>query len=239
MKLLLSGEGPTDIGTEAWDGERQVFQPGPMARMVDSLCEQRIGYSLLDPPAVRAGYVRFVHKQELQNRLTRRVLLPGRKRATASLYHFESARSLGALAISELDAGPVVAILFRDSDGTQTAPRHDWQDKVQSILDGFAAAEFPRGVPMVPKPKGEAWMLCGLKEHPYQGCAALEDLSGNDASPNSLKAQLAQRLGMVGTAEAQADAVIDGRVDPLRIDMPSFNRFRNTLLDALAAVLRL
>jgi len=44
-----------------------------------------------------------------------------------------------------------------------------------------------RGVAMIPKPKSEAWLLCALKNKPYESCEKLEDRSGNDDSPNSLK----------------------------------------------------
>jgi hypothetical protein len=50
MTLLLSGEGPTDIGREVWDHNQMRFQPGPMARIVDVLCP---------------GNVQFVHKDAL------------------------------------------------------------------------------------------------------------------------------------------------------------------------------
>ena len=53
----------------------------------------------------------------------------------------------------------VVAVLFRDAD-TATAGRGTWAEKRQSMLDGFAEEGFARGVPMIPKPTSEAWLLC-------------------------------------------------------------------------------
>jgi hypothetical protein len=90
--------------------------------------------------------------------------------------------------------------------------------------------ECDTGVPMVPRPKSEAWLLCALRAPGYANCAPLEEASGNDASPNSLKKQLAARCGGADpTADQQADWVMTGVVDSLRIDMPSFNAFKQAL----------
>jgi hypothetical protein len=79
-------------------------------------------------------------------------------------------------------------------------------------------------------PKSEAWLLCALRPPGYANCALLEDASGNDASPNSLKQQLAALSGGTDpSADEQADWVVTGAVDPLRIDMPSFNAFKQAL----------
>ena len=42
------------------------------------------------------------------------------------------------------------------------------------MLDGFAEENFSRGVPMIPKPKSEAWIICALRSNPYEGCESLE-----------------------------------------------------------------
>ena len=47
---------------------------------------------------------------------------------------------------------------------------------------------------MIPKPKSEAWVLCALSKL-YKECDELEDRSGNDNSPNSLKRELEELLG--------------------------------------------
>ena len=126
-----------------------------------------------------------------------------------------------------------MAVLFRDSDGTGISPRDDWEQKVDSMVNGFSRAGFDRGVPMVPRPKSEAWLLCALKDPPYQHCARLEDESGNDNSPNSLKRQLAALIGHEPGAEEQSGWVRDGRVDPDRLNLPSFQAFTLSLNAAL------
>jgi len=55
---------------------------------------------------------------------------------------------------------------------------------------GFKIEKFDRGVAMIPKPKSEAWLLCALRNKAYENCQKLEDRSGNDDSPNSLKKEL-------------------------------------------------
>lgn len=84
---------------------------------------------------------------------------------------------------------------------------------------------------MVPRPKSEAWMLCGLFKHenPACNCGWLEEESGNDASPNSLKRQLAALLSGADCAEVQAELVRDGQIDPALIDLPSFDAFKTAL----------
>jgi hypothetical protein len=83
---------------------------------------------------------------------------------------------------------------------------------------------------MVPDPISEAWIICALRNPPYANCASIEDESGNDKSPNALKAQL---NGLCGgshpSAEMQADWVKGGTVDPGRIEMPSFSAFKQAL----------
>ena len=79
-------------------------------------------------------------------------------------------------------------------------------------------------------------MLCGLLKHenPQADCGWLEGESGNDASPNSLKRQLAMHLGHEPTAEEQAELVRSGHITPELIDLPSFTAFREELESAYA-----
>ena len=118
----------------------------------------------------------------------------------------------------------VVAVLFHDSDDTASAERGLWDDKWRSMKAGFAEEGFSKGVPMIPKPKSEAWLLCALKENPYQACANLEDRSGKGMK-NELKKRLAG-LGRTASREDLREIVNDRTVDIDRIDMPSFRKFR-------------
>jgi hypothetical protein len=237
VKLMLSGEGPTDFGANRPGPGGTTFVPGPMACLFDALCEPTLGYSLLDlqqqqQSQPQEDFVRYLSRGDLsqrrQLRSGRPTLLPGQKRPAGLGGATAQAWSLGALAVEESGRSqqPVVASLFHDSDGTNAAPREHWQELVTAIRKGFELARCHAGVPMVPRPKSEAWLLCALKPDPYQHCDALEDAPGNDNSPNALKTRLAQlNGGEYPSGEEQADWVRTGRVDPARIDMPSFQAF--------------
>lgn len=86
---------------------------------------------------------------------------------------------------------------------------------------------------MIPKPKSEAWIVCAVKENPYQACLSLENRSGNDNSPNSLKDELVGILGGLPTREQLCGMVNDGIIDYDRIDMSSFLAFKEMLLAKL------
>ncbi|EDX77979.1 hypothetical protein MC7420_7717 [Coleofasciculus chthonoplastes PCC 7420] len=86
---------------------------------------------------------------------------------------------------------------------------------------------------MIPKPKSEAWVLCALRER-YQNCQRLENESGNDDSPNSLKKQLEEHLGKPATRELLNDKIDQGNLDISQIiDMPSLKAFKDRLDEVL------
>lgn len=239
MYFLFSGEGITDLGSgisSAFICEGDDYLPGPMAIFADRIVELRHEYSPLD--AGGCGYVseqNLVHRAEELKIAKKALRLPGKKRAKETQYFFKNARILARIA-KEAAAereDEVVAVLFRDSDGAASAGRGLWQDKRQSMLDGFNEEGFSKGVPMIPKPKSEAWLICALKKTPYRGCTALENRSGNDNSPNSLKGELGQLLGSAPSREVLCQLVLDKTVDIERITMPSFTAFRTRLEDVI------
>lgn len=202
MILLLSGEGSTDIGSSPSSGScwGKEFEPGPMAKLIEQLLEPCLGYDIFQQGLQDELTVHFLPEQELgrkarEVKAPKSLLLTGAKTKVGTLFHRKQAFTLGDYAkkIEKEKGDLVLAVLFRDSDGTQTCPRTNWQDKQNSIEKGFEVARFEGGVAMVPKPKSEAWLLCALK-HNYQYCDCLEAQSGNDNSPNSLKRQLADHL---------------------------------------------
>jgi len=127
----------------------------------------------------------------------------------------------------------VTSILFRDADGTVSRVRGLYEAKRDSMLRGFEMEGYSSGVPMIPKPKSEAWLLCAVKQHPYNHCAALENESGNDNSPNPLKGQLDHALGHHAGATELAEMVRDRKIDVNRIDMPSLEDFKRRLFAVL------
>jgi len=230
MFLLLSGEGASDIGT-------QDNEIGPMTKFVDSWVAQHISYSLID-----RNYYSIVTKQALSE-VAKKELKPlskrGKKNKPETAFFYKNARALARLANKESSERnlPVIVVLFRDADGTASAERGEWQDKVQSMLNGFEAENILYGVPMIPNPKSEAWILCGLRNN-YQNCQKLENESGNDRSPNSLKKQLEQYLGKPATRVLLNDKIDQGLLDISRIDMPSLTAFKNRLDEVLVDLLQ-
>jgi hypothetical protein len=241
MILVLSGEGPSDLGTMQLKESGWAFTPGPMAWIIDGLLARPdcLNYSIFELHANGGDCICFLSESELSAlRGPKPLFLPRGYGITRNLFFFKSAYLLGvrAKAIASERNSPVIAIYFRDADGTRSTPRTEWEEKFLSMKSGFAAAELQSGVPMVPRPKSEAWMLCGLIKagDAQTDCGWLEEEPGNDASPNSLKARLAQHLGTSATAEQQAELVSSGQISPEQIDLPSFIAFREELDRAYA-----
>lgn len=237
MRLLLSGEGPTDLGQERPVVDGIEFVPGPMAWVVDKVLERHhTGYSMLQMHQVGGDCVTYVHETALAALgKPGSPLFPGVKFGKGTAFFTRNAQVLGLLAkqTSAAEEQPVLAVLFRDGDGVRATPTGEWQEKVDSMHRGFAMIECETGVPMVPRPKSEAWLLCALRPPGYANCTPLEDASGNDASPTSLKKQLVAMCGGTDpSADEQADWVMTGTVDPLRIEMPSFDAFKQALKTA-------
>jgi len=220
MFLLLSGEGASDIGT-------QDDKIGPMTKFIDKCIARHSRYSLIE-----VGSYTIVTKQTLSETAKTEIKplsKKGKKQLSETRYFYQNARALALLAKrkgEELHL-TVIPVLFRDADGTASSNRGEWRDKRQSMLDGFEVAGVLNGIPMIPKPKSEAWILCALRDD-YQNCERLEDQSGNDASPNSLKEQLDQHLGEAATRMLLNEKVDRGQLDITRIvDMPSLNVFKD------------
>ncbi|MBK8751694.1 MAG: hypothetical protein IPL99_08605 [Candidatus Competibacteraceae bacterium] len=241
MILMLSGEGKSDMGQMMPGVSGIVYEPGPMAWMVDRLAKKRLDYSLLEKPQ-DTECVKFVSERELteSDRPSKpgQPLLRGLKRGKNTQLFTRNAQVLGLLAknLERNRQEDVIAVLFRDADKTNACNADTWEEKRQSIENGFALAEFRNGVPMVPRPKSEAWLLCALKNPPYQHCNTLEEESGNDNSPRSLKSKLETLIGHKPAAQEQAHWIRTGRIDPEQIDMPSFTAFREALNRALNTV---
>ncbi len=236
MLFILSGEGPSDIGSMVVGANGAMeFDAGPLALIIDKISEDKLGYSPLEYSAFSA--ISRPHLCELAKKVGTipKFLAPGAKRAKGHIgsyrQAFALAREAQRLAVEE--GVEVVAVMFRDSDGTQSDSVRRWDELVEAITSAFVASKFTRGVAMVAKPKQEAWFLCAAKNEPYQHCIGLEDESGNDNSPAALKGRLEEAMGCPGTKQALLDFVERGDFDFRRMDMPSFSRFVSSLGDAL------
>jgi len=109
MLLLVSGEGPSDIGARHPGIDGYQFVPGPMTLIIDRLLEQRFQYSLLD-----CDQVRFVAKAQLVDSAPkhrgRQFRAPGKSRPKESGYYYENARRLAVMAeeLGAVERVPVV-----------------------------------------------------------------------------------------------------------------------------------
>lgn len=245
MILIVSGEGPTDIGSCA-NGRGEClgadFRAGPMSLLIDKLVEFETNYSLLGAQAIE--FISEKSLSELSKGLPRRpmIISMGKKSEDGTAYFVKNARALARRAKdrAENENCPIGAILFRDTDGTRSTETGLYDAKWNSILRGFEWESFKNGVPMIPKPKSEAWLLCGLQSQPYQNCAALEEsLSGNDSNPNSAKRQINELLQNRDQSIADlTQLVADDVISATRIDMPSYNRFRQRLKEVVQNMVR-
>ena len=238
MFFLLSGEGITDMGsakTATTICEGDDFVAGPMAVVVAKVVEARHKYSIIKGACGFISEGSVAHRASELKTAKKKLRLPGKKQAKETRYFFNNARILARFAKEKATAlkDEVVTVLFRDSDGTASAGRGEWVDKRESMLNGFEEEGFDKGVPMIPKPKSEAWLICAWKKQPYQRCEALEERSGSDNSPNNLKDELAELLD-----EELSPGLLCEKVgqsfDIDKITMPSFKAFRDRLEEVIA-----
>ena len=240
MYFLLSGEGPTDMGlctNSMAICEGDQYEPGPMAIIVSQIVMQRMGFSFIEN-----RYCGFISRAEIVRKSDelkppkKSPRLPGSRTSKETLYFYSNARALAKLAIekrAEIGDDDVIAVLFRDSDDKVSEKRTVWEIKRKSIEKGFQYEGFEQGVPMVPRPKSEAWIICAVKNNRYQNCGALENPSGKDGQPKVLKDELAGILGYRPTRQQLCDMVNDGTIDVNQIDMPSFGAFKQALVACL------
>lgn len=243
MIIVLSGEGPSDLGTCVnGQGECSIpnFRYGPMTLLVDKEIEKNHHYSPLE--AYEGSYV-FISKMKLTDLMrvksARKVALRGKKQPDAERgFFFDNAWMLGeeTLRHSNEKGDTAIAVLFRDCDGNTQSGMALWRSKIESVRQGFIRSGLgERGIAMIPRPKSEAWMLCAIQNN-YQHCARLEDtLSGNDDAPNSAKMQLAEAMAHASDSQDQVNWIRehDFDVTALSDEMESYHEFSLCLKRAL------
>lgn len=236
IAFLLCGEGASDIGGAPGVSVENIvgfdsFTPGPLALLLDALVKD-FGCSLLERDCVY-----FASRKSLKKDLdgvSPRIKLPGIKDGTREMLRYARMALFLAQEARNLEENvgrDVVVVCFHDADPkNKDKGKPVWKNVANAMSYGFKRESFVRGVPMVPQPISEAWFLCALKQTPYRDCADLERLSGSRRSPDNLK----ERLGEALERTELKDRVLDGSVDHRRIDMPSFNAFRDRLRDVLS-----
>lgn len=243
MKLLISGEGTSDLGAcnnAQGQCSDEFFNPGPMAVWLARLWEESFKYNLLDSPETLVFVSETALDQKSKQAGHRMKSQRSKKQPVETGLYFNNARQLGLMAKQLAADGqvPVMAVLFRDADGTRSAPGQLWQTKWNSILDGFSVAMFDFGVPMLPMPKSEAWLLCAGKTARHSH-ASLESISGNDDSPHSAKKQLDEFFGGHQVADQLADWCQENPTDWANLlTMPSFKAFFERFQEVATSLLR-
>ncbi|MGO2371350.1 MAG: hypothetical protein ACTH5C_03170 [Pseudoalteromonas prydzensis] len=243
MYLLLSGEGSGDIGrcdNSLESCERSDFLEGPMGIIIDQLVEIYQGYEMSHLDTERVSFISESYLAKNKPKPSKKKMsLRGKKTPPETKYFFSNAKALALEAIKKRDEvnDTVIAVLFRDSDGTASANRGLWENKRNSMIEGFKSAGFKYGVPMIPKPKSEAWLLCAVKENPYQNCSPLELESGNDKAPNPLKTQLSNSLNGNSSISDLNQMLRTNTIVLEKINMPSFNTFKEDLENVVKSAL--
>lgn len=231
MHLVLSGEGKTDIGLFSY--ENGEFIPAPMYYIIDKIIEKKLDYSIYD---ITPSGITFIPKDELTKICKSFKSFTGKKQGQETAYFYKNALGLSRIAkekCEEKGDNEVIAVLFRDCDGTGTSSSTLWNDKIKSMETAFAQEEI-NGIPMIPNPKSEAWLICALKNNSYQHCEQLEERSGNDDSPNNLKDELKAILVTIGKEYNNINEMIKNEeIDIYKIKMPSFDYFLKKLESSL------
>ena len=145
IEIVISGEGNSDVGHR--DMRSSQFVWGPITHLTHNI-------------------LYFFHKYDVQFHFRPRyelkrypITLKGKKKKeklSAGKGHSNLAYKLACIA-QEKDAH--LAILMRDADN------RTFKEVYEEIEGGFEAAKFERGVPAVPVPKSEAWLICCLDPH--------------------------------------------------------------------------
>jgi hypothetical protein len=231
--MIFSGEGSTDTGTGEF--------PGPMLYLVDRIIEnnRRYSYSILESQCYK-----FISRNQLNERAKTLSTLPkipdkkpfvirGKKRFTETGDFYSSARALATFALElETEHDLIIAIFFQDSD---TIEQREWQRKWDSIVNGFHAAHFDNGVPMLPKPVSEAWILCAIyrKENSDINQDHLEDHRRGNQHDHALKYELEEAINEHPTRELLNEKIQSGEINVDDINLPSFNQFKERLTQVL------
>lgn len=232
LSLVVSGEGTTDFGCIEYSQriEDHIFEPGALYYVVKSLLKL-FGHEIDD------DNFEFLHKTELgkiatAGRGSRSQRFRTSDQGDGNMLHQQRARALGKYA---LEKGKDLAFFHRDTDPRSGVPR----DKCNIALFNSMQAGFEesglqkKGIPVIPNPCLESWIICALKQ--YVACAALEEtLGGTSSSLKNAKAELEKLIKEVPTKAVLVDLV--KTIEVARIDMPSFNRFKQALEEALEGV---
>ncbi|GAD79042.1 hypothetical protein [Vibrio ezurae] len=226
MYLVVSGEGETDIG-------KSNEAIGPLSKLIDKYIEPYSGFSLLESEMLEVVHEARITEISRDRSIIKPLSRRGKKTLHETREFYSAARALAYVA-QIADIQPSLAVLFHDSDSNRWP---DYNSKRLSMKHGFEAQGFDNGIPFIAQPKSEAWLLCALKNG-YRNCTALEERSGNDNSPNSLKGELEAHLGEPATRVKLNELVDEGNIYLAQItDMQSMTDFQESMKEVLRRML--
>lgn len=242
--IAVSGEGVTDLGVSRRGlgvSEGEDIEVGPTLILIYKLIY------LYAPDWYRDLYEwttdvpipTYLISRGERSRVTKTLkpnLFQTHSNGRGGVEHAKGAWALGQIA---MENGADLCIYFHDTDGTQALLRRspDLQEIiVNGTYKGFEIQNIT-GIAMVPKPTSEAWFICHAGTPPYQHCHLLEtSLAGNqDSEERSPKVHLANLLGRERLVR---DDLIElaRAVDVEKLDMPSFNQFKNDIKRAMESI---
>ncbi len=225
MTLLLLGEGASDVG-ESHSSREGGFRKGPMAYIIDALASgkgvKNICYTLYSRGDVAVG---------LKN-MKRSIAPRPRDVDKEKQWFFRAACYLGNQVKAQNKDG---AVFFHDPDHSKSASKRADVEIENAMRSGFMVAQCETGVPMVPNPRSEAWLMAYFQKYlpgqqPYNKAERFEMYPATDKSPNSLKTLLQRALGCDSSTEVYPRVMEEiSNIDWSRVSMPSFDRFRGRL----------
>jgi len=218
MKIALRGEGPTDIGAL----DNGVFTKGPMVILIEKLsCYQsllnNLGFSeeLNINDFIEWEYIDKYQISQSQNS-RKKAVLRGKKRQSDALDNtsvlksfYKNSESFGYLAnLAQAD----LAIFFVDTD------KDSFEQRYSQVKAGLSKHGLDkRGIAMIPVRISESWLMCCLSE--YHNCSVHECATTDQESPKYPK-NVCEASGFTRHEIAQ-------KCDSNKINMPSFNKFRD------------
>jgi len=202
IEIFISGEGNSDVGER--DNFTQKFIPGPITIITDKIIR------FFNDDDVN---FHFKSRKELKHYpMTLKGKKKKFKKAATGKGHSDFAYKLGCLA-KENNAN--IAVLMRDAGKAQ------FQSVYNEIKSGFIAATFENGVPAVPVPESEAWLICCL----------IPNKSGQIENYKSDMKELFEdtlaKRNLPHTKEIWCDIANDCKIE--QIEAPSFKQYKNNL----------
>lgn len=237
--FVLCGEGPTDLFYD------EVYQKqGPIKDSVDQLllhfwgAESAFEFERMSPrnlkvsagkgkPEKKSAIVRGAKNRFPEHRnIAVRAKCLAEKAETLASEKKEDPSNWGVIYFHDLDSPSGT-----DIDST-------YVDYIAAMHEGFDAAKYERGVPMVPKTRSESWLLCVMNPDKCKENKYYENLAMSDKSPKAGKKVLSQEQGK--SSKRDAYKCLEKQRDDfdwVSLESPSFVFFRNRLHVVSAALL--